>query len=154
MTLILIANSAPILIRRFTFLAKFSYPLDCGISFTDHRRLLGPSKTWRGVVAAVLATMFCSALIQTGWFAGIMVAGLAMLGDSLSSFIKRRLAMAPSTMAIGLDQIPESLLPSIWLHYYWQLTWYEVGVLVVLFMVLELVSSRILFRLHIRKRPY
>jgi hypothetical protein len=32
-------------------------------------------------------------------------------GAPLSSFIKRRLALVPSSQAIGLDQIPESLFP-------------------------------------------
>lgn len=152
--LVLVANSAPILIRQLPFLDKFTYPLDFGVRFVDGRPLLGQTKTWRGVIAAVLATTLCSVVIQTGWVAGFVVACLAMLGDSLSSFIKRRLAMAPSAMAIGLDQIPESLLPLICLHYLWQLGWQEVGILMLLFVVLELVLSRLLFYLHIRKRPY
>ena len=32
---------------------------------------------------------------------------MAMLGDLLSSFWKRRVGLAPSWQAIGLDQIPE-----------------------------------------------
>ncbi len=152
--LVLVANSAPILIRQLSVLAKFSYPLDCGLRFVDGKRLLGDTKTWRGVLAAVLITMFCSVLIQTGWLTGVVVAVIAMLGDSLSSFVKRRLGMAPSAMAFGLDQIPESLLPLIYLHYLWQLDWFKVGGLVLAFLLLEIVLSRILFRLHIRNRPY
>jgi CDP-diglyceride synthetase len=152
--LVLVANSAPILVRRLPLLDKLSYPLDCGIRFVDGSRLLGYTKTWRGMIAAVLVTMLCSIAMQSGWFAGLVVALFAMLGDSFSSFIKRRLTMAPSTMAIGLDQIPESLLPLVCLHYLWQLGWLEVGVLVLLFVILDLVLSRILFYLHIRKRPY
>lgn len=152
--LILVANSAPILIRHFSMVEKFSYPLDCGLRFVDGRRVLGDSKTWRGIIAAIIATLLCSVLIQTGWVTGVVVAVAAMLGDSLSSFVKRRLGIAPSAMAIGLDQIPESLLPLCCLHYFWQLAWFDIGVLVVLFLILELVVSRILFRLRIRNRPY
>lgn len=102
----------------------------------------------------MLVTMLCSLAIQYGWVTGLIVGLLAMVGDSLSSFIKRRLSMPPSTMAIGLDQIPESLFPLIYLHYQWQLECLSVAFLVFLFMILELVLSQILFRLHIRKRPY
>lgn len=151
---ILVANSAPILIRQVPFLKKFSYPLDSKLKFFDGRRLLGSAKTWRGVVAAILATILCSLALQSGWVSGLIVGLLAMLGDALSSFIKRRLAMAPSDMAIGIDQIPESLFPLIYLHYHWQLDWQYVWVLVLIFIVLELVLSRILYRLHIRNRPY
>src|SRR6478736_778738 len=35
----------------------------------------------------------------------------AMAGDLFSSFVKRRLHLASSSMAIGLDHIPESLFP-------------------------------------------
>lgn len=152
--LILVANSAPILIRRLPLIDKFSYPLDCRLRFVDGRRLLGDTKTWRGVIAAVIATMLCAATIRSGWVTGLVVAIFAMLGDSLSSFVKRRMGKPPSAMATGLDQIPESLLPLICLHYIWQLTWLNVATLVIIFVILDFVLSRILFRLHIRNRPY
>jgi hypothetical protein len=37
----------------------------------------------------------------------------AMIGDLFSSFLKRRLRMPPGSVAIGLDQIPEALLPAL-----------------------------------------
>jgi CDP-archaeol synthase len=39
------------------------------------------------------------------------VAATAMAGDLLSSFVKRRFGLAPSSKATGLDQIPEALFP-------------------------------------------
>lgn len=152
--LVMVANSVPILVRLLPLTAKFSYPLDFRYRFFDGRRILGDSKTWRGVAASLFATTLCSALLQTGWVTGMAVALTAMLGDSFSSFVKRRLGMAPSTRAIGLDQVPESLLPFIVLHYRWQLTWTEVGFLTLLFVILDFLLSRIFFRLHVRKRPY
>jgi len=152
--LILVANSAPILIAQVPYIEKLSYPLDGKVKFLDGRRWLGDSKTWRGVIAATLATILCSVVIHSGWLLGLMVGVLAMLGDSISSFMKRRLAMAPSTMALGIDQVPESLLPLIYLQYRWSLDWYSVLLVVLLFAVLEIILSRISFRLHIRKRPY
>lgn len=154
LTLILVANSAPILIRQVPIFNRFEYPLDCNAIFVDGRPLLGASKTWRGVITAILATMVCSAVLHVGWVPGLLVGFLAMFGDALSSFIKRRLAMAPSDMALGIDQIPESLFPAIYLHYHLQLGWLSVVTLVLSFFILELLLSRIMYRLHIRKRPY
>lgn len=151
---ILVANSAPILIRSLPLFEKFTQPLDCHLRFMDGRRLLGDTKTWRGMLAAIILTSVVSALLQTGWLTGAVVGLLAMLGDSLSSFSKRRFGMAPSAMAIGIDQIPESLLPLIYLHYSWQLGWLRVCLLVLVFIILELALSRLLYRMHIRKRPY
>ncbi|MEJ2361831.1 MAG: CDP-archaeol synthase [Gammaproteobacteria bacterium] len=152
--LVLIANSAPILIRQLPYFRKSSYPLDFYLQFHDGSRWLGDNKTWRGLFAAIVLTAICSALIQTGWRTGVVVALLAMLGDSLSSFIKRRLGLPPSAMALGLDQIPESLLPLVYLQFCWQIGWWQVGLLVVCFFVLELSISRVLYYLHIRKHPY
>lgn len=152
--LILVANSAPILISLVPYVDKLSYPLDGKFKFFDGRRWLGDNKTWRGVIAAMLATSICAVVIQSGWILGLIVGVLAMLGDSISSFMKRRLAMTPSAMALGIDQVPESLLPLIYLQYRWSLDWYSVLLVVLLFAILEIILSRILFRLHIRKRPY
>jgi len=61
------------------------------------------------------------------------------------SFVKRRLGLAPSSQAVGLDQIPESLLP---------LTALDVAVATTLFFAGELLLSRLLYRWHVRDRPY
>src|SRR5262245_45390103 len=36
---------------------------------------------------------------------------MAMTGDLISSFVKRRMGLAPSDRVTGVDQIPESVLP-------------------------------------------
>jgi len=45
--------------------------------------------------------------MDVGWRVGTLVATFAMAGDLFSSFVKRRLHLASSRMAIGLDHIPE-----------------------------------------------
>jgi CDP-2,3-bis-(O-geranylgeranyl)-sn-glycerol synthase len=152
--LVLIANGAPVLARHVPVLSRIAYPLDGHHLFVDGRPFLGATKTWRGVFAAVVLTVPAALLFGLSAKNGLVVALLAMAGDSLSSFIKRRLGIGNSAMALGLDQIPESLLPLLYLHFVLDLGWRGVGVVVVLFLVLELVLSRWLFRLSIRKRPY
>ena len=88
------------------------------------------------------------------WNIGLVVACGAMVGDCLSSFVKRRLNMPSSSMALGLDQIPESLLPLLGVWYQLSLTLEGIVGTVTGFFLLELGLSLILYKLHIRKHPY
>jgi hypothetical protein len=85
---------------------------------------------------------------------GALIAATAMIGDLLSSFLKRRMGLEPSSQCIGLDQIPESLLPLIAASFFLNLSIVEITVGTVIFFIGELALSRLLFRLHIRDRPY
>lgn len=151
--LLIIANGAPIVAYRL-FGAKLDCPVDFGARARDGRRILGASKTWRGIIVAILSTAVAAMILGWSWQLGTLFGGLVMLGDLLSSFIKRRLGMPPSSMAFGLDQIPESLLPLAVLSAEFNLAWWRVIVLVLLFIMIELALSRILYKLRIRNRPY
>jgi CDP-2,3-bis-(O-geranylgeranyl)-sn-glycerol synthase len=151
--LIIVANGAPIL-GEALFRRRAARPLDGGRRWPDGRPLLGPSKTWRGVALAVIAPTLMAWLMTVPIGIGLAIGGFAMLGDLLSSFIKRRLGLAPSSRAIGLDQIPESLLPLLAVRDSLNLGWPTIIETVAAFFVLELVLSRILYHLHVRRRPY
>jgi hypothetical protein len=64
------------------------------------------------------------------------------------------MGIATSDRAIGLDQIPESLLPLLACAFFLPLTFFDVAVATLSFFVGELALSRVLFKLHIRDRPY
>lgn len=108
--LLAVANGAPVLAHHILG-GRFRWPVDGGIKFFDQRPLLGPTKTIRGITAAVLATALAAAVVGLPLRIGVLVAVWAMVGDVLSSFIKRRLGMPPSHAALGLDQGLESLFP-------------------------------------------
>ena len=110
LTLLMLANGAPVIAKRI-FGQRFNWPLDAGMIFIDGRPLFGPSKTWRGIIAAVLVTTCGATVIGLRPRIGATVALAATAGDLFSSFIKRRWAMPSSSRALGLDQIPESLSP-------------------------------------------
>jgi CDP-2,3-bis-(O-geranylgeranyl)-sn-glycerol synthase len=151
--LILVANGAPVLSARLCG-SRGDRPLDSGWILADGHRLLGDSKTWRGVLAAILATGLCAMLLD--WPVGVgMIMGLAaMLGDVLSSFIKRRLGLDSSSRAVGVDQIPEALLPLLAVAETFALDGRTIAMIVVGFAVLELTLSPLFYWLGIRKRPY
>jgi CDP-diglyceride synthetase len=133
---------------------RLAWPLDGGRRFFDGRPLFGPSKTLRGLILALALTPIGAALLGLGWRIGIAVAALAMAGDLLSSFTKRRLGRPSSDRAIGLDQIPESLLPLLACKAPLLLSWADIVVGVVTFLIAELLLSRLLYKAHIRDQPY
>jgi hypothetical protein len=79
---------------------------------------------------------------------------MAMAGDLLSSFVKRRLQFQPSSRATGLDQIPESLLPALACRSTLGLTAIDILAVVTVFSVGEMVFSQLLFKWHVRDRPF
>ena len=131
-----------------------SYPLDAGKTFNDGRRLFGCSKTIRGIIVAVMATSACAPVFGVEWTTGLVIGLAAMVGDLISSFIKRRMGRPPSSRALGLDQIPELLLPALACKSLLALTVVDVIVVVALFSAGDLILSRLLFKMHIRKEPY
>ena len=153
LALLTIANGAPVVARRLLG-HRLSFPLDGHVRFFDDRPLLGASKTVRGLVFSVVATSIASLLLGMWLSTGFLVRVGAMAGDLLSSFTKRRLALQPSSRATGLDQIPESLVPALMCWHELSLTAADVVAVVGLFFFGEIVLSRLLFRMHIRDRPY
>ena len=151
--LISVANSAPVVCKRVLG-ARFALPIDAGLVLRDGHPLLGRSKTWRGVVAAILVASCAAIVIDLPAQAGAVIAACAMAGDCLSSFVKRRLGMESSSMALGLDQIPESLLPAIACSAFLPLSFLDVIVIVLVFFVGELALSRLFFAVGLRDRPY
>jgi CDP-diglyceride synthetase len=88
----------------------YATPIDGNTRFIDGRPLFGRSKTIRGVLVSLLVTALAALLIVLQFKFGLLVAA-AMAGDLLSSFLKRRFGLAPSSRATGLDQIPKALFP-------------------------------------------
>lgn len=151
--LLLTANGTPV-IMTLLLGQRWAMPVDGHRRFIDRRPLLGPSKTWRGVAGAVVATTLVAPLLSLPLWFGAAVGALAGVGDLTSSFVKRRLGLRSSSMALGLDQVPESLLPAWFAKVVWDQSWLWVGALVLVFFVSELVLSRVAYHLHIRKQPF
>lgn len=148
-----VANSAPIAARRLLG-DRWAAPLDGGLNFVDGRPLLGPGKTIRGVAAAVVATALASWALGMSPQVGALLGAVSMAGDALASFVKRRLGVAPSGRATGLDQVPESLLPLLAVQGMLDLSAVQILAVTVAFFVLEIPLARWAFRLGLRERPY
>ena len=151
--LLVVANSAPLLGHKL-FGQRFSYPLDAGWRIFDGRPLLGSSKTLRGIAFSLVTTTAAALVLGLPWVTGALIGGFSMLGDLTSSFIKRRLGLPPSSRALVLDQVPESLFPLLLFRERLSLTAWDIAVVTLAFFVLELLLSRLLYWLHLRDQPY
>lgn len=153
LTLIIIANGAPILIR-LLLNDIFNTAVDFGHKLPDNKRLFGDSKTWRGIFAALVVTSIAAWLFGYALITGFLIACYAVLGDLTSSFIKRRLGKPVSSMAPLLDQIPESLFPALMMMQTFKLDISAIIQLVLMFIIIELLLSHVLYKWGVRKRPY
>jgi CDP-diglyceride synthetase len=151
--LLTLANGTPVIAKKL--LGPFlNQPLDGGALFLDGRPLFGPSKTIRGIVLSIVITTGLAPVIALDWKIGLLGATMAMVGDLLSSFLKRRLRFQPSSRATGLDQIPESLFPALVCRSMLSFSAIDIAVVVVTFFVGEMVFSYLLFKWRVRDRPF
>jgi hypothetical protein len=153
LVLLALANGMPVIVKNIVG-DRFAAPIDGGARFADGRPLFGPSKTVRGIVVSILTTSLSGPLVGLGWKIGALVAIVAMAGDLFSSFLKRRMNVPASGKATGLDQIPESLFPLLACWSVLPLTVLDIAIATAAFFVGELLLSRLLYRFHLRDRPY
>jgi CDP-diglyceride synthetase len=151
--LLAVANGAPVLSNKLMG-KRWAWPVDNELKLRDGYRLFGNSKTWRGLCSAVFFTTLAAILSGLEPLTGALFGALAMVGDLLASFLKRRMGRAESSRARGLDTVPESLLPILLLKDTLALSLIDIMLVVAIFFLIEELASPILYRLHIRKRPY
>ncbi len=151
--LIIVANASPIL-ATFVMRDRFDYPVDASFKLFDGQRIFGKSKTIRGIVAAIGLTTGAAVIIGHPAICGLLVGAYAMLGDVVSSFLKRRMQLPSSSQALVLDQLPEALLPAMVLAPNIGLATGGVATVVIAFTLTAMVLSPILYTAGIRKQRY
>ena len=153
LALLAVANGTPVIAKAFLG-DRFAIPIDGGAKFVDGRPILGSSKTVRGIFLSILMTSAFSFVVGLDWKIGALVASVAMAGDLFSSFLKRRMNLPAGSKATGLDQVPESLFPLLACRSALPLTALDIVAATAVFFVGELLLSRVLYRFHLRDRPY
>ena len=153
LVLLVVANGAAVAAKKL-LRGILAQPLDGGTLFSDGRPVFGHTKTIRGVVVSVLATAICATLMGFEWSVGVLIATSAMAGDLFSSFVKRRLDLASSSMALGLDHIPESLFPLLASRLLLPLSILDVAAGTTIFVVGALILSPLLYKLNLRDEPH
>lgn len=144
LTLLLMANGAPVVAEALCR-QRCAWTLDALLARGrgTGRVLFGAHKTLRGIVAALLAAAVGASLLGVSAAFGAAVGALAMVGDLASSLVKRRCGLRAGAQAPGLDQIPESALPTLVAVAVFDLGPWDVAAVVVGFALLESVLSRI-----------
>jgi CDP-diglyceride synthetase len=153
LVLLIATNGAPVIVA-FLCGSHGALPLDLGRQCADGRPVFGVSKTWRGLASALVTSTVLAWFFGYGLDFGLAFGALVITGDLCSSFIKRRLGLEPSSKCPGLDQLPESLLPSVYAVVSLDMVWWWAPVFAVTFMLIEILVSKPLYWLHIRNRPY
>jgi CDP-2,3-bis-(O-geranylgeranyl)-sn-glycerol synthase len=138
--LLVIANGAPVF-SAMLLGKRLNRPLDGNLRFLDGHPLLGPAKTLRGLLSAILVTSLVAPLFGLAPAQGAAFGLLAMLGDLTSSFLKRRLGVTPSHSAPLLDQLPETLLPLLVMRPVLAASITEILVAALVFVVIDLLLS-------------
>jgi hypothetical protein len=151
--LMILANGTPVVANKILG-NRFSRPLDSGARCGNGQPLFGASKTIRGILLSVLLTIVGAYFVGLGFKIGALVGSLAMTGDLFSSFLKRRLRLTASSRAIGLDQVPESLFPLLACRSVLSLSALDIAFAAGAFFIGEMLISRVLFKFHLRDRPY
>lgn len=141
--LLVIANGTPAMLG-LVLGSRWNRPLDDNRQFIDMRPLLGPSKTLRGLIGALLVTTLLAPLFKLSLLEGASFALLAMLGDLCSSFIKRRLGLPSSRSVPLLDQLPESMLPLWGMQTVLGSSGSEIAMAVIIFILIDLLLSSLL----------
>jgi CDP-2,3-bis-(O-geranylgeranyl)-sn-glycerol synthase len=113
--------------------------------------MFGPTKTVRGILAALVVAPIAATALGLAWHIGLLVAVGAMLGDLLASFTKRRLGLPSSTTVPLLDTVPESLIPVLLVMEHLGLDWLDLALLILAFAVLDLVLTPLGHRLFPRR---
>jgi hypothetical protein len=142
---LIVANGTPVLLALMVG-KRGNRPLDGGRLLADQRPLFGPSKTIRGIAVAVIASTLAAPLVNHDYATGAMFGTLAMLGDLLSSFIKRRMGLGSGDSCPLLDQLPETVLPLAILQPVLGVTVAEMLAAIVAFTVIDLLASRVIRR--------
>jgi predicted MPP superfamily phosphohydrolase len=129
--LLWLVNFAPPLLA-YLMEERWAAPLDRGRTLWDGRPLFGNHKTARGVVGGLAMGALAGPFLGFLWWEGPLVSLLSVLGDLLSSFIKRRMDLSDGSVAPGLDQVFEGAFPLLYLSSAYSVgPWISVGVVVV-----------------------
>jgi hypothetical protein len=141
LSLLIAANAGAWLVSRLLG-DRWAAPMDFGVRARDGQPLLGSHKTWRGFAGGVLASGAVAWAWGSGVWTGIGVGALSLVGDALSSALKRRLRLAPGREIPLMDQLPEALLPLVAFHRALGLDPAGIAAVAVAFVVLDIASAR------------
>ncbi len=150
-----VANGTPVILSK---ILKKTHPIDMGMLFVDKRRVLGDGKTIEGFLSGVLAGTATGYLLESSNMHTVMGSFLlafgAMTGDTLGSFIKRRLGFERGELAPILDQLDFVVGALVLYHTFEELECSLVFIILVITPLLHLATNYLAYRLGLKKEPW
>lgn len=168
-----IANAAPIFAAAIPILKKYNAPIDGGKTWRGHE-LLGPHKTWRGIIAGVIVSTLILwvqvALFENfGWaqyLAGsvnystlpILILGPlfaigALGGDAIESFFKRQKNIKSGGAWVPFDQLDYIIGSVIVSLFFVILTPLQYALIFAVWFLMHIIASYIGYKLGLKKDP-
>lgn len=155
-----VANIAPVLVKKVPIL---NYPMDFKMKFRK-KRVFGSHKTWRGLVAGVIAAIL-SIYVQRSFglgftaqdnaiFIGVILGLGALLGDAIESFFKRQSGIKPGKSWVPFDQIDWILGAVILANFFYIIPLADSVIAVVMFGALHPLVNYIGYLLGLKKNKF
>lgn len=142
--LLLLINAAPAVMMPFCSKERpFGTPMDFDLRFRDGRAFLGKHKTVGGFGFGILTGSSIGYVLGFPLPLGFGAGLLAMAGDSVSSFIKRRLNFNEGTEVLVLDQVFQGGFPLIMFHRAWDFSFRTSGAMLITFILAGIFGSRL-----------
>ncbi|MCD4705442.1 CDP-archaeol synthase [bacterium] len=162
-----LANMSPVIFKKIPFL---DYPVDHHLKYKN-KRILGNHKTWRGfffgTLIAVLIVFLQSLLYPKTqsitlinyseiniFLLGFLLGFGALFGDSLKSFFKRQINIAPGKPWIPFDQIDWIFGASILVSFYINLSIINIIIAIILLGSLHPLVNLISYASKIQKNKF
>ncbi len=182
------ANMAPVFVAKIV--PAWSAPMDGGRLAADGRRVLGPGKTWRGLVGgavvgglmAILLSFLAvptpfvrdgddfgrlaGASLSNTFLFGAVLGTMALVGDAVKSYFKRRRAIERGAVWFPFDQLDfvvfglagvflfAWLMPTGWVAQAYLSDWVVLFTLVVLTPLLHLLVNRVGYWMGLKDVPW
>lgn len=167
------ANMVPILVVKIPGVSRWNSPIDFRATFRG-KRVFGAHKTWRGLVAGIVAATLVLWLQQylvghVAWIAehtnqvdylalptlilGPLFAIGALGGDAIESFFKRQRGVAPGQGWFPFDQIDYIIGGAIATAPFVALSFPQYAWLVFFWLIVHLAASAIGYLLGLKEKP-
>ncbi len=112
--------------------------------------IFGKNKTWKGFAAGVIGGSLTGCIVFNDVIYGTLLGFLAMIGDLIGSFLKRRLKIKPGKTFFPLDQTDFMLTSLIGINLKYKLTISAVILLLVFTIAIHLLASAIGIKLKLK----
>lgn len=157
-----IANIAPILANKVPLLNRWKTPIDMGKKVRG-KRMLGPNKSWRGMVTGVaagglLGLVLYPLLNQTGgrlehFIIGATIGFGALLGDAVESFFKRQHGVKSGDSWLFFDQLDYVVGSMLFSLIYIRLDIRDYLAVIIFYLLGHVILTYIGFLLHLKEKP-